>query len=331
MTAGAALLAEATSLAERAPERAVSGNVRCGTAGWTDPSLIKSGLFYPKGKSSPKARLEHYARHFSLVEVDATYYSILPPETSSRWVTFTPADFEFDVKAHPVFTGHPIDVLRLPPDLRDALGQGEDGPRRVYPDDLPGEIARELEARFLAFLAPLREAGRLGCVLLQFPPWYEATRGNAKRIEEAHARLAGVPIAVEFRNPSWLAEERGERVFALLADLGASYVAVDEPDVAQGGVPPVTRVTNPKLSIVRFHGQNARGWHRGASVAERFDYLYSAEELAGWVAPVRELAGGSEKVHAVFNNCVRNHAVLNAKGLAALLASAAAPGLPKNP
>ncbi len=161
--------------------------------------------------------------------------------------------------------------------------------------------------------------------MLQFPPWFQATRGNARRIEALAARLEGVPLAVEFRHRSWLADERSVRVVDLLKAHRIAYVGVDEPDVAQGGVPPVTFVTNPKLAVVRFHGQNARGWHGGASVAERFDYLYSPAELQAWVEPVRRLAAQAERVHAVFNNCVRNYAVVNAKGLAALLEGATPP------
>ncbi len=95
---------------------------------------------------------------------------------------------------------------------------------------------------------------------------------------------------------------------------------MDEPDVKQGGVPPLTVVTSPRLALVRFHGKNVSGWEKkGASVQERFDWLYSEEELRAWTAPVRRLAGEAKEVHALFNNCVRNYAVVNAKGLSVLL------------
>lgn len=328
MTADEARQEAAAALAARAEEPAVVQNVLFGTAGWTEPSLVKSHLFYPKGVTSAKGRLEHYARHFSVVEVDATYYSLLPPDMARRWVELTPARFRFDVKAHPVFTGHPIDVTRLPPDLREALAPGDDSPQRIYPKDLPMEIAAEMESRFLTFVAPLVEAGRLGCVLLQFPPWFQATRGNVRRIETVATHLSGVPMAVEFRHKTWLADSRSARVLDLLRRIGASYVVVDEPDVALGGVPPVTAVTNPRLSVVRFHGHNVPGWHRGAKVSERFDYLYSEAELDAWAEPVRVLAAESESVHAIFNNCVRNYAVVNAKGLSVLVAEHAEGPLP---
>jgi uncharacterized protein YecE (DUF72 family) len=320
VSSGEELLRDATDLASRAREPAIAGNVLFGTAGWTDPSLVKSHLFYPRGASTGQARLGHYAKHFGLVEVDATYYTLLPPDMASRWMNWTPASFRFDVKAHPILTGHPIDVARLPPDLRDVL-DGESDSGRIYPDKLDAEIAGEIESRFRAFVETFRVAGRLGTVLLQFPPWFEATRGNARRIEETAARWHGVPLSVEFRNRSWLSEDRRERVFQLLGDCRASYVVVDEPDAPGGGVPAVARVTNPELAIVRFHGQNTAGWKKGATVAERFDYLYGEGELAAWVDPVRRLSAEAKTVHAIFNNCVRNYAVLNAKGFSVLLES----------
>ena len=72
--------------------------------------------------------------------------------------------------------------------------------------------------------------------------------------------------------------------------------------------------------MLRFHGKNAQGWQKkGATVHERFNYLYSPEELGAWVQGVKQLASEAKHVHAVFNNCVRNYAVLNARALAALL------------
>lgn len=310
------LYARSSELAARAREPALTGNVTFGTAGWTDKTLVQGGLFYPKGTQSAEGRLLHYARHFALVEVDATYYSLLPPEVAAHWLEWTPPSFVFDVKAHPIVTGHPVDVERLPADLKEALGKTG----RVYPERMPGEIRDEIERRFRALVEPLQAAGRLGCVMAQFPPWFTATRGNARKLEQLRERWPETPISIELRNKSWLLPERRARVFELLRAQRFAYVCVDEPDVEQGGVPPVTVVTNPALALLRFHGHNRAGWSKkGASVHERFDYLYGPEELAAWVAPVRALAEKAERVHAIFNNCVRNYAVLGAKGLSVLL------------
>jgi uncharacterized protein YecE (DUF72 family) len=163
-------------------------------------------------------------------------------------------------------TSHPIDVGRLPADLkREVERAGFE--RRAYADRLPPELAGELERRFLAVVDPVHAAGKLGCVMAQFPPWFRATRGNARRLEALAERFAGIPVSIEFRHPSWLEPERRERVFDLLESHQLIFVGVDEPDVPGGGVPPVIHVTNPELAIVRLHGKNAAGWRRaGASV-----------------------------------------------------------------
>jgi uncharacterized protein YecE (DUF72 family) len=312
-------LAAAEALARRAAEPAVWRNVRFATAGWADRTLIASGAFYPADARTPEARLRHYASQFSLVEVDATYYTLLAADLVARWIDWTPEQFRFDVKAHPVLTGHPIDATRLPADLKAAWRAAQLG-ERSYPQNLPQELARELEARFFASLEPLLRAGKLGAVLAQLPPWFDATRGNARYLEELAERSAGRPVSIEFRHKSWTLPERLPRVLALLERLGFAYVCVDEPDARVGGVAPVVAVTAPHVAIVRFHGQNRAGWDkRGASVLERFNYLYTPGELSAWVGRVKRLSESAESVHAVFNNCVRNYAVLNAKDLAVLL------------
>jgi uncharacterized protein YecE (DUF72 family) len=312
----------ARELAARAPEPAVAGNVRFGTVGWTDPTLLKGGIFYPKSAKTAQGRLAHYARHFSLVEVAATYYSLLPRENAEQWLTATPESFVFDVKAHPVLTTHPIEVLRLPPDLKAAcVREGHEA--RVYPAKLSAELRDEIERRFRALLEPLLGAGRLGAVVLQFPAWFVRNRENVAELERLGSRWHDVPLAVEFRHATWLADESRTHTFELLGRYGMSYVCVDEPAVA-GAVPPVVAVTNPKLAIARFHGRNSRAWtKRGASVHERFDYLYSVAELEPWIVSLEKLAAEAESVHASFNNCVRDYAILNAKELSALVQTAA--------
>ncbi len=308
----------ATDLAAHAPDRAVVSNVLCGTAGWTDPTLVKSGAFYPKKTMSARERLEHYAHAFSFVEVDATYYSLLPPENAVHWLEWTPPTFVFDVKAHPILTAHPIDVVRLPPDLRAAC-EAAGHVKRVYPERLSEDLRSEIEGRFRLLLEPLIKAERLGAVLLQFPQWFVPKRENVRHIEELAMRWPDVPLAVEFRNGSWLDERGRQRTLDLLARHHITYVCVDEPQLP-ASVPALTAVTNPELAIVRFHGHNADAWRkRGATVHERFNYLYVPDELRGWAGEVRTLAKQATSVHATFNNCVRDYAVVNAKDLAALL------------
>jgi uncharacterized protein YecE (DUF72 family) len=179
---------EARALAALCPRPARVGAVWCGTAGWTDPTLIACGRFYPANAASPADRLAHYASQFPMVEVDATYYAIPSPSVAQRWVERTPNGFVFDVKAHPVLTGHPLERARLPKHLIEALASVRPDKRRLYPRELPAEVRDELVARFRAVLEPLQAADKLGCVVIQLPPWTTATRGSVRELERLRVR-----------------------------------------------------------------------------------------------------------------------------------------------
>ncbi|HLQ61152.1 MAG TPA: DUF72 domain-containing protein, partial [Candidatus Acidoferrales bacterium] len=97
------------------------GEVRVGTASWTDPTMTARGVFYPEGAGSAEERLRYYASQFPVVEVDATYYALPREQQSKLWVERTPAGFLFDVKAHALMTGQPSEVKRLPKEIREAL------------------------------------------------------------------------------------------------------------------------------------------------------------------------------------------------------------------
>src|SRR6266480_7476358 len=132
------------------------GQVRVGTASWTDRTLIASG-WYPPEADTPEKRLRYYARQFALVEVDATYYALPAEQTAAAWAARTPAGFTFNVKAFSLFTQHPTPVRALPADLREAAGQG--GKDRVYLKDVGPDMAEVAWDRFLAASEPLRDAG----------------------------------------------------------------------------------------------------------------------------------------------------------------------------
>src|SRR5258708_6606212 len=142
------------------------GQVRVGTASWTDRTLISSG-WYPPEADTPERRLRYYARQFPLVEVDATYYALPAEQTAAAWAARTPARFTFNIKAFSLFTQHPTRVAALPADLRPAAEKA--GKDRVYLKDVDPAVAVQAWDRFLAALEPLREAGKLGTILLQFP------------------------------------------------------------------------------------------------------------------------------------------------------------------
>jgi uncharacterized protein YecE (DUF72 family) len=310
----------ASTLAARAPMPARVGHILAGTAGWTDPSLVASHRFYPPTATSAEDRLRFYGTQFPLVEVDSSYYALPSRLNAERWVERTPAGFTFDIKAFAPLTQHPVEPARLPADLKRALPAEILEKSRLYPKDLPGEVEVAIWERFARAIEPLACAGRLGCVLLQFPPWFAATRGNARILEDCRARLEGHRVAVELRHASWGERERLERLAALLRAIEASYVIVDEPRGKRNSMPPAVLVTDPRLAVLRFHGRRAETWGARVSVQEKYDYLYDPRELEPWARTVEQLAGEVEQVHVVFNNCVSNYAVLGAKGLTALIA-----------
>ena len=131
-------------------------------------------------------------------------------------------------------------------------------------------------------LAPLAAAGKLGCMLFQFPHWFTARRDNST-ICSGFASAATWPIAVEFRGGGWMTDNYRARTLSLLEKLGMAYVVVDEPQGFRSSTPPVVASTGP-LALVRFHGHNAETYEKpNISAAERFRYLYTEEELKGWV------------------------------------------------
>jgi uncharacterized protein YecE (DUF72 family) len=278
------------------------GDILVGTCSWTDRELVGSG-WYPRGRRDAEGRLRHYAERFPVVEVDASYYA-LPGERNSRlWVERTPDGFVFDVKAFSLLTGHPT---------RSA----------VMPDGLPADsrdpgVLDEVWARFQAGIAPLRQAGRLGSVLFQFPPWFRPGARAEAFLAECAERTGGWPVAVEFRHPDWWLEERAERTRALLTGYGMAAVAVDMNRSLPSSIPPVTPVTSPRLSVVRFHGRST-AWGTGGK-EDRFRHAYDDEELAEWVPRLRSLAERVEELHVLFNNCCGDAAVRAAEAMQRLL------------
>ena len=296
-------------------------NVRVGTASWTERTLLESGSFYPPSITTPADRLRYYARHFPVVEVDATFYALPAERMAKAWVERVPPDFLFGVKAFAALTQHPFVPARLPPDLRAALGPALARRPRLYPRDLPAEVGEEIWRRFAAALAPLRDAGMLAYVLLQFPKWFPRSRTSLAYLESCAERLRH-PLAIEFRDPSWLVEDRAARTFDFLRARGLAYVSVDEPQGTPASVPPIAEATSDELAVVRFHGRNVDVWNRpGVSVVEKFGYCYPPAELREWQPRIERLAGRARTVLVLMNNCRSHYAVQNAKELATMLAA----------
>lgn len=264
--------------------------IRVGTCSWADESFSKA--WYPKGVKSGE-RLGYYAERFDVVEANSTFYRLPDEELVARWARLLPDGFVMHVKAFGLMTRHPVRLDALPEDLHDAVEADERG--RV---DRPSrEVRSEVFRRFLAALEPLREAGKLGGILMQFPPYVVPKPRSYEYLEWAREQLEGHEMLVEFRHKAWF--EDPVEPLAFLEEHGMTYVTVDAPSDV---IPLVAARTSP-TAYVRFHGRNRATWFkRTGSTAERFDYLYTPMELREWAGTLRELEAEAEVVYAMFNN-----------------------------
>lgn len=291
-----------------------------GVASWTDPSMTAPGVFYPDGVKTPEARLRYYTTRFPIVEVDSTYYAIPARQTAELWNERTPDGFVFDVKAHALMTGQPSEVNRLPKELRAALWPVLAKKTRIYATELPDEIRDAVWSSFLAALEPLRQSGRMGAILVQYPRWVGPSRAHAALIEDARRRLEGWRVAIEFRNKAWFDARTRPRTLDLLRRNDLANVCVDSPPGFESSVPVVAEATSPKLAVVRFHGRNTDTWEaKVTQVSQRFRYLYDETQLREWLPMIRAISEQTEEVHLVFNNCYGNYGTTNALETAAML------------
>ena len=287
--------------------------VRIGTCSWADDALVKH--WYPKGVTA-KERLAWYAQHFSTVEVDTTVYRVPDEGMVQGWADRTPDGFVMHVKAFGLMTRHPVRLEQLPPDLREGMPLDHRG--RV--DRPPRELRALVFRAFLEALEPLRQAGKLGGVLFQLPPYVVPKPASFDYLEWAHEQMDGDEMLVEFRHRDWFAEEHRTEVLAWLEERGMSYVTVDAPRLEGGNVPQTMVAVTGPTAYVRFHGRNAATWNkRGGGASERFDYLYGPEELEEWVEPLRELASTAQRTYAFFNNNNQTNGVAQAPSGAELL------------
>jgi uncharacterized protein YecE (DUF72 family) len=245
--------------------------VRLGTCSWADEGLLRA--WYPRGVSTAPARLRYYAERFDVVEVDSPFYALPDPDVTRRWAERTPDAFTFHVKAGAAMTCH------------------------------DGEPTDEAFRRFRASVEPLELSGKLRGVLMQYHPRFVKSEAAKDELALVRARLEPLVPFVEFRHRSWMEPDERSDTLGFLEEQGLSYVSVDAPLTRATNVAPRVAAATHPVVLIRFHGRNAMTWNiRGGSAADRFDWMYSEEELHEWVAPTRRLAEQAEEVYALFNN-----------------------------
>ena len=271
------------------------GRILVGTSSWADPGFVED--WYPRGLPA-RDRLQWYAERFEAVEVNSSFYAIPEEPTVRRWAEITPPGFTFDYKLHRLLSRHSAPLESLPPSLRDKARATSRG--RVV---LRPETEQAMVEETLAAVAPLEEAGKFGAFLLQLTPAFSPKDHKLDELDPLLEAFAPRTVAVELRHRGWVEGERAQATFEFLTERGAAFVGVDAPPGDHLTImPPVDAVTNPKLAYLRAHGRNTEGYLTGRSVAERFGWEYSDEELEEIAGRARSLAEEADVVHVMFNN-----------------------------
>jgi len=261
-----------------------TGIWRIGTSGWSYPPSSGPGSW--TGVFYPFAKtdeLKFYSRYFNAVEINSTFYRPCAPKTAESWAKRTPDQFEFTVKAWQQFT-HKKD-LWLPEDIRD----------------------------FKAGIAPLAEADKLGCVLFQFPASFRCSPETIDRLKALLSEFAEFDKVVELRHRSW------DDNMQLLDEFGAVPAFIDEPKFRDSIRQDL--VSTAGALYLRFHGRQAEKWWHHEHRNERYDYLYTREEIRPYAIRLQEVAKEKaiQKAYVFFNNHPNAKAVANAVMLRAEL------------
>ena len=281
-------------------------DVRIGTSGWNYPSGrgTWNGIFYPpsRGRAKTFDELSFYAEHFNTVEINSTFYGQPRADVSRAWAERTPDGFEFSVKLYQKFT-HPALYRKR---VASALPEDAKG------DDLLGAIGQANAAdldEFRRGIDPLAAAGKLGALLAQFPASFKDGDASRESLAALLRAFAGYPVAVELRHRSW--SDRIAETLSLLNEFGAAWVQIDEPkfrfSIRQNYLPNVKG-----FYYMRLHGRNADKWWRHEKSEDRYDYLYSGDELKEFTETAGAVRRLVKKTYLYTNNHFSAKSVANA-------------------
>jgi uncharacterized protein YecE (DUF72 family) len=289
----------------------VRARILIGTASWTDPGFVAD--WYPP-KLPASRRLRWYAEHFNFVEINSTFYAIPQARTVERWCDETPGEFVFDVKLPKALSRHAMEAKFLPADLRGKV------PVSSGKVQLTPQSEEIILRRFLKEIEPLRDAGKLGAFLLQLSPAFRPITHQLEELDSLRSLLEGQSLAIELRNRDWVSGQQFDETISYFKKHKVTLALVDAPESKHFTVMPgFDCATNPKLGYLRLHGRNEQGYIKGRSVAERFDYDYSEDEVKQIAARIRELEKEVTELHVVANNNRSNYAPKLAKRLQELL------------
>jgi uncharacterized protein YecE (DUF72 family) len=273
-----------------------NGKIVIGTASWSDPGFVQR--WYPKGMRASE-RLGWYAQHFELVEVNSTFYSVPDLRMVERWCAVTPDGFTFDVKLHQLFSFHSTAAKLLPADLQQRAETDAKGRVKRTP-----ALEESLIEAFLHSMAILHSAGKLGVLLLQLSPAFSPRKHKLGELEHLIEILRDYPLAIEFRNRNWAIGNQLSETVEFLKRHRVIFVNIDAPAAEHFTIMPsnLDETTNPDLAYLRLHGRNARAYLTGKTVAARFDYDYTDDEIGEVAERSKKLARATRELHVIFNN-----------------------------
>lgn len=271
--------------------------VRIGTSGWSYPSGKGkwNGVFYPvasgrRPRGAPKFdELAFYAEHFDTVEINSTFYRLPAPGTAEKWAERTPPGFEFSLKLFQKFT-HP-DMF--------TKATGAD----------PTDLGQRDVDEFRAAIEPLARAGKLGALLAQFPASFKNEPNSRGYLEWLLERFRDYMVAVELRHRSW-SDDR-DVTLAMLESFGAAWAQIDEPKF-RDSIRQNLIADAGSFFYLRLHGRNAAQWWRHDKSEDRYNYLYSVDELKPIAEVARKAARREKKAYLYANNHFSAKSVANA-------------------
>ena len=284
-----------------------------GTSGWSYPTGkgTWNGLFYPATRSKRDGtrdfdQLRFYSEHFDTVEVNSTFYGQPRAEVTRTWVQRTRPGFDFSVKLYQKFT-HPSM-------FKDAALKRAPGAAGAFLDLLAHVTQSDID-EFRAGIDPLAQTGQLGALLAQFPPSFKDTPKSRDYLTQLLRAFGEYPVAVELRHRSW-SDAIGDTL-SMLNAFGAAWVQIDEPkfrfSIRQNYLPNVTG-----FYYMRLHGRNAAAWWHHEKSEDRYNYLYSADELKEFSEIATAANELVKKSYLYTNNHFSSKSVVNAVMLKAL-------------
>jgi uncharacterized protein YecE (DUF72 family) len=263
------------------------GEIRIGTSGWSYPGGrgTWNGIFYPvragrRPRGTPKFdELRFYAEHFDTVEINSTFYGVPAVSTVQGWVERTPRDFEFSLKLFQKFTH---------PGMFEKATGGD-----------PWKIGRKDVDAFRQAIDPLAEAGKLGALLAQFPASFKNEPDSRGYLEWLLDQFRGYQLAVELRHRGW--SDEPVETLEMLGQYGAAWAQIDEPkfrfSIRQNLLPNVRT-----FYYLRLHGRNAAQWWKHEKSEDRYNYMYSADELKPFAAAAHAASRTVKKAYLYANN-----------------------------